>query len=138
MASLFRRSFQVVSRVLKLQPEKHFVGKDFDGNNYYEIPPQRYFLGLAQQSKAKRIAIPPSGTETSMTTFKFTNEWNSWLQHKRDNPPTWEEIQANEIKRATIQHRAENLQVPKPKVQEKTKTPEKDEEQTVESWTDQK
>ncbi|XP_077300647.1 NADH dehydrogenase [ubiquinone] 1 alpha subcomplex assembly factor 2-like [Arctopsyche grandis] len=64
-------------------------GTDYIGNKYYEIP--------ADPSRGKRR--PERWFEATTGESGFDNykpaEWESWLRHRRSEPPTDEEIQKN-------------------------------------------
>jgi len=113
--SVFRRISKLVGDVVKRRPEKVYVGKDFDGNFYYEIPPQKYFFGLLSHTQLNRVVEPPSGITDSFYgrdahTLKVTHEWEAWLRKKRSDPPTLEEIAKNINKYNQVQMRISALE----------------------------
>ena len=113
--SVFHRISKLLSNTVKLKPQKVYVGKDFDGNYYYEVPPQRYFLGLLSHTQRNRVVEPPTGITSSFYgrdahALKVTHEWDSWLRKKRDDPPTLEEISKNIVKYNQVQMRIAALE----------------------------
>ncbi|GJQ68865.1 hypothetical protein Trydic_g6064 [Trypoxylus dichotomus] len=63
-------------------------GTDYFGNKYFEIP--------ANPSVGKRLAsrwfVPP---EKDNFQQELPAEWESWLRHRRKEPPTEEEVMKN-------------------------------------------
>ena len=52
----FAMSFKnLVTNFLKLKPSRIYAGKDLSGNKYYEIPVQKYALGMTSVDKPKRL-----------------------------------------------------------------------------------
>ena len=45
----------LVTNFLKLKPNRVYAGKDLSGNKYYEIPVQKYALGMTSVDKTKRL-----------------------------------------------------------------------------------
>jgi len=142
MVSLVQRAAQFVSRTLKLHPERVLAGKDLDGNTYFEIPAQRYFLGLLSQTKPKRIVVPPSAIQRASTSYEVTTEWNSWLRYNRQDAPTLDELKDNIAKRSLIAERVKHLENNSfgKRVNQTLVSPGSDlqESQSVESWTGNK
>ncbi|CAK8673697.1 unnamed protein product [Clavelina lepadiformis] len=118
-------------------------GRDLDGNKYFEIPPQRYFLGMRENHKLKRIVEPygidyNAKREPGLLPTKITNEWDSWLRLRRTDPPTIEELEANIEQYHIIQERVKQLEEKVHKEKVTKVNPEINpgkEEQTVDSWT---
>lgn len=140
---MLRRSLQAAARLVKYEPIKTLVGKDSYGNKYYEIPPQRYFLGMYSISRHKREVVPTEPEKYTRGGFevelKVPLEWQSWLRKRRDDPPTAQEIENNLIKKQMVEKRVGHLeanqrQEKKPELKKKTEKETKD-EQEVEPWT---
>ncbi|KAA3677484.1 NADH dehydrogenase [ubiquinone] 1 alpha subcomplex assembly factor 2 [Paragonimus westermani] len=78
------------------------VGTDDHGNRFFEAPPNK---GSEHPSKAKypqRFVLLPGqkNLEDAWMTLQtdlpaMSTEWHSWLRHRREDPPTAEEIAAN-------------------------------------------
>jgi len=140
--SLVRRFIQ---RVFRPEPFKVFVGKDFEGNSYYEIPAQRYYLGLMNQPKNKRIVLPAEDLQKiaekngDIVVPRPSKEWESWLRWKRNDAPTYEEQVTNlenaaimQEKILRINQRDEEMALKKENSFISNQSPEKS--STVESW----
>lgn len=69
--------------VKSLRPRQHigtFIGEDYFGNRYYEIPIQNSSL----RRRPERWYEPP-GRSNMVDNFdtELTSEWESWLRHRR-------------------------------------------------------
>ncbi|KAI9227927.1 MAG: hypothetical protein DHS80DRAFT_31290 [Piptocephalis tieghemiana] len=83
----------------------HFIGLDVQGNEYYEQK-QPTFPG-----RPVRRWMQPA--MTTMDLFEETHipvQWQSWLRHRRPEPPTDQEIQADEAYRLRTVARAAKLE----------------------------
>ena len=136
--------------MLKLQPERKLMGSDLQGNNYYEIMPQKYLFGLREVNKTIRLVEPQGMTTRPVpATMKLTPEWESWLRRKRDNPPTMVELEQNVEKFYIMQERIRALEEQqvstKQELESASRNKDSDsasakqktekETQTVDSWT---
>ncbi|XP_055597457.1 NADH dehydrogenase [ubiquinone] 1 alpha subcomplex assembly factor 2 [Uranotaenia lowii] len=70
------------------QMKGNFVGEDYFGNKYYEIPANPS-LG---QRRDQRWFEP---TEKEAYNQEVTAEWEAWLRGRRKTPPTKEELMRN-------------------------------------------
>ena len=130
----------MVSNILKLQPEKVFAGTDLQGNKYYEIFPQRFFMGLRQTDRHVRMVIPRGmSARPQAATIKVTNEWDAWLRKRRKDPPSLEELKYNlknyeimQEKVRTLEERRSAKQFVKPSAVSSDSVKET---QTVDSWS---
>lgn len=105
---------RVLTRVLRAEPTKVLVGKDYEGNCYYEIPPQRYMYGMMTQQKTKRVVEGPveiqqkrwsNPDEVEFYIPKVPREWDSWLRWKREHAPSLQELSTNIKKSNVMQER---------------------------------
>ncbi|KAI9483594.1 MAG: hypothetical protein EXX96DRAFT_148818 [Benjaminiella poitrasii] len=94
-------------KVTRFPWKKHaLVGFDLQGNEYWDCPNP---LG----GRTKRWVQMIDGTEDDLTVFhqnKLPVQWQSWLRHTRNTPPTLEELALEERRRAIIQGRARALE----------------------------
>lgn len=67
-----------------------YVGKDYYGNKYYEIPPNPK-IG---KRKATRWFVPQT-TDKYDFVHEVSPEWETWLRGRRKEPPTEEELIKN-------------------------------------------
>lgn len=57
-----------------------FIGEDYFGNRYYEIPIQKHSL----KRRPERWYEPPGRTDhVDNFDTELTSEWESWLRHRR-------------------------------------------------------
>ncbi|XP_053670620.1 NADH dehydrogenase [ubiquinone] 1 alpha subcomplex assembly factor 2 [Anopheles nili] len=70
------------------QMKGNYVGEDYFGNKYYEIPPDP----SVGRRRASRWFEP---TEKEAYDQEITAEWEAWLRGRRNNPPTQEELLKN-------------------------------------------
>ncbi|KAJ3300150.1 hypothetical protein HDU76_006147 [Blyttiomyces sp. JEL0837] len=83
-----------------------FMGRDLQGNKYYEGPPIRAGTALPRRTieyKNKRLEYSDYDSST------IPVQWMSWLRHTRDNPPSIEELQAAESQKARTLELARQL-----------------------------
>ncbi|XP_075153009.1 NADH dehydrogenase [ubiquinone] 1 alpha subcomplex assembly factor 2 [Haematobia irritans] len=66
----------------------NYVGEDYFGNKYYEIPPNPS-IG---KRKASRWFEP---ADKEAFDQELTAEWEAWLRGRREDPPTKEELVRN-------------------------------------------
>ncbi|KAF7247994.1 hypothetical protein EG68_09611 [Paragonimus skrjabini miyazakii] len=87
------------------------VGTDDYGNRFFEAPPNKGSEHLSKAKYPQRFVLLPGqkNLEDAWMTLQtelpvMSAEWHSWLRHRREDPPTAEEIAANA---AASRHRAE-------------------------------
>lgn len=126
-----------------MEPRKDFVGKDLWGNSYYEAPPQKYFFGMYSIEKPRRSIVPPGAENYDHKEMEVGKnlpyEWQTWLQMRRQDPPSFEEVERNLLRSKIVKEKARLLEE-KAKEEKKPKPPiqplkQKEPEQEVESWT---
>lgn len=131
--------FRGLSRILRLEPTKILKGVDLQGNKYYEIPPQKYFLFQREVLKLKRTVETPGVDNTIFSAVEASKrvplEWLAWLQWRRADPPEPGEVEGNLAKKQAIQvkvgllnekHKLESSSKPQP-AEEKLQQAEVDE-----------
>ncbi|KAJ6473538.1 hypothetical protein C8R47DRAFT_1144744 [Mycena vitilis] len=78
--------------VQRLRSPTHYVGRDFEGNRYYEHP------SVLDDPRPRR-SVKYSGSEDMWKYVggqrRLAVQWSSWLTHTRPDPPTLEELQAD-------------------------------------------
>ncbi|XP_078405425.1 NADH dehydrogenase [ubiquinone] 1 alpha subcomplex assembly factor 2 [Cetorhinus maximus] len=87
---------------------KHHMGTDQFGNKYYYIPQQRNWTG--QTIRSKRIIEAVNPKEIDYEVGDIPSEWEAWIQGRRKDPPTMEEILRNEKYRKMIKIHAHEVQ----------------------------
>ncbi|KFM58385.1 Mimitin, mitochondrial, partial [Stegodyphus mimosarum] len=110
IASNFLKSLRV-----PFQKEIH-VGEDHYGNNYFESPPRKGGI----RKTATRWFVPKEEGDWQQN---LPAEWEAWLRGRRQNPPTYEEVQRNleianlkKMRAAELEmNRQDNIQVEKKK-----------------------
>ncbi|XP_039952550.1 NADH dehydrogenase [ubiquinone] 1 alpha subcomplex assembly factor 2 [Bactrocera neohumeralis] len=70
------------------QIKGNFIGEDYFGNKYYEIPANPS-IG---KRKPSRYFVP---TDKEAFDQELTAEWEAWLRGRRNEPPTREELVRN-------------------------------------------
>lgn len=80
-----------------------FMGSDQHGNRYFERPED-----LSRGIKRQRRVEPLNPDQFNVP--KVPVEWMTWLQGRRLNPPTEDEIEKNLITSARTQMRAQELE----------------------------
>ncbi|KAH7904894.1 hypothetical protein BJ138DRAFT_852594 [Hygrophoropsis aurantiaca] len=100
--SLLKRLWQ---RVLR---PTYFVGKDLEGNKYFEFPSTSNDLGRTKRTVKYRQnedmwAYVASGKRLPV-------QWSAWLTHTRPNPPTIHELQADIVRQQRVQMNAAILE----------------------------
>lgn len=142
---MLRRSFQAISKSLRLQPDRIHKGQDFMGNNYFEVPPQKYYFGMKEVFKTKRTIETPNMHNIEMQRDVIESgrdvptEWLAWLQGRRKNPPTEQEVQNNLIRMQNMKEKVQFLdekhKQEKEPISEAPKPKKKDLDQAeVDSW----
>ncbi|KAI7868321.1 hypothetical protein BDF14DRAFT_1724905 [Spinellus fusiger] len=104
-ASSFLQRFSEVYKVTRFPWKKHaLVGKDLDGNEYWEMPNP---LG----GRVKRwVQMKEHDDMTLLDQSHLPVQWHAWLRHTRFNPPSLQELATEERRRAIIQGRASKLE----------------------------
>ncbi|NP_001279312.1 NADH dehydrogenase [ubiquinone] 1 alpha subcomplex assembly factor 2 [Callorhinchus milii] len=108
LRALLGRSFGLV---------KQLVGTDHLGNKYYCIPRQEGWAG--QSVREKRMVEPAHSEEVEFGIENIPTEWEAWVRGRRKEPPTMEEILANEEYRRVIKMRAQEVEEKERRAQEK-------------------
>lgn len=68
-----------VKSLIPRQRTGNFMGEDYFGNKYFEIPPNPK-IG---KRKAERWFEPPGHNMDANFDRELTAEWESWLRHRR-------------------------------------------------------
>ncbi|EZA59878.1 Mimitin, mitochondrial [Ooceraea biroi] len=87
-----RRFFVMIwnNFIASLKPraiQRKLIGEDYYGTKYYEEPPRP-----AHPNRPPRSFVPVNKEDFEQ---ELPAEWEAWLRHRRKNPPTREEIEAN-------------------------------------------
>ena len=99
-----KRMIKALINLVKTNPfsNRKFVGKDLNGNMYYEEASQRrgrrtieYFDGRNHVSQYETNDIPV--------------EWQSWLRHTRVDFPSLEELKGNQHEKEAMKERIKEL-----------------------------
>ncbi|KAJ7158375.1 hypothetical protein C8R43DRAFT_1234308 [Mycena crocata] len=81
--------------VQRFRGPTYFVGRDLEGNRYYEQP------SLLDDPRPRR-SVKYSGSEDMWKYVggnkRLAVQWSSWLTHTRPDPPTLEELNADLIR----------------------------------------
>lgn len=81
-----------LKRGRQIDDKSNIVGEDMFGNRYYEIPaepsrgrrrPRRWYTNEETKHHDVRDATHTGGFDA-----EIPSEWESWLRHRRDAPPT--------------------------------------------------
>ncbi|XP_068166423.1 NADH dehydrogenase [ubiquinone] 1 alpha subcomplex assembly factor 2 [Antennarius striatus] len=99
IAGLIRRTFGIV---------REHVGTDHLGNKYYFIPQQKTWTG--RSVRAKRIIEMANSVEYEYVGGSIPKEWEAWIQGKRKQPPSVEELLKNEYYMKQIKLKAKELE----------------------------
>ncbi|XP_068594813.1 NADH dehydrogenase [ubiquinone] 1 alpha subcomplex assembly factor 2 [Brachionichthys hirsutus] len=99
IAGLIRRTFGLV---------RHHVGTDHLGNKYYFIPEQKTWTG--RPLRAKRVIVPVNPVESEYVEGSIPIEWEAWIQGRRKEPPSVEELLKNEYYREQIKLKAKEVE----------------------------
>ncbi|KAL4072502.1 hypothetical protein V8B97DRAFT_376241 [Scleroderma yunnanense] len=86
----------------RLFRRSYLVGKDFEGNQYFEFP-----SGVTSSGRPKRI-IRYSGNDDILAYVasggkRLSVQWSAWLAHTRRDPPTLEELRADLLRQKRVQ-----------------------------------
>ena len=76
-------------KIRKVYARGNYVGCDQYGNKFYENPAED-----GMRSKLPRRSFEPA-EEMKFDVDNMSAEWDSWLRHKRHDPPTIEELKYN-------------------------------------------
>ncbi|CAH8497588.1 unnamed protein product [Schistosoma bovis] len=105
-------------RAMFYRERPRLVGVDKSGNRYFEAPPNKASEHTHLSKLPKRFFLMPgqNGLECShgnmdVELSSVPPEWHSWLSHRRSNPPTEEEIEANAVSMINRLSRAAELEV---------------------------
>ncbi|KAJ7126109.1 hypothetical protein C8R44DRAFT_781073 [Mycena epipterygia] len=83
----------------RLRRPTYFVGRDLEGNRYYEHP------SLLDDPRPKR-SVKYSGSADMWKYIggnrRLAVQWSSWLTHTRPDAPTLEELQADLIRQERV------------------------------------
>ncbi|KAJ7666273.1 hypothetical protein DFH06DRAFT_1323403 [Mycena polygramma] len=93
--------------VQRLRSPTYYVGRDFEGNRYYEHP------SLLDDPRPRR-SVKYSGSEDMWKYVggqrRLAVQWSSWLTHTRPDPPTLEELQADSIRQERMRQKVALLE----------------------------
>ncbi|KAJ7185561.1 hypothetical protein C8R46DRAFT_382102 [Mycena filopes] len=86
--------------VQRLRGPNYFVGRDLEGNRYFEHP------SLLDDPRPRR-SVKYSGNSDDMHRYiggsrRLAVQWSSWLTHTRSDAPTLEELQADLIRQERV------------------------------------
>ncbi|KAI3637546.1 hypothetical protein MIR68_004195 [Amoeboaphelidium protococcarum] len=103
MSSVFNRLRSALSG-------RTFVGKDLNGNKFYET--------IEAQGKSPRRMVVIKGhygDSSSMSPQTYISDsiapqWKAWLAHTRSDAPTLEELAADIQRQEVLKHRVEQLE----------------------------
>ncbi|XP_018645318.1 hypothetical protein Smp_171550 [Schistosoma mansoni] len=105
-------------RVMFHRKRPRLVGIDKSGNRYFEAPPNKASEHTHLSKLPKRFFLMPGQNELESShgnldveLSSIPPEWHSWLSHRRSNPPTEEEIEANAVSKSKRLSRAAELEV---------------------------
>ncbi|KAK4469580.1 hypothetical protein MN116_006553 [Schistosoma mekongi] len=105
-------------RAIFYRKQPRLVGIDKSGNRYFEAPPNKKSEHTHLSKLPKRFFLIPGqkGLEYAhgnnhVEMSSIPAEWYSWLSHRRSNPPTEEEIEANTISKENRLIRAAESQM---------------------------
>ncbi|KAF8190301.1 hypothetical protein K438DRAFT_1831758 [Mycena galopus ATCC 62051] len=86
--------------IQSLRSPTYYVGRDLQGNRYYETP------SLLDDPRPRR-SVKYSGSEDMWKYVggnkRLAVQWSSWLTHTRPDPPTLEELQADILRQERVQ-----------------------------------
>ncbi|KAJ7485401.1 hypothetical protein FB451DRAFT_55912 [Mycena latifolia] len=86
----------------RLRRPNYFVGRDLEGNRYYEHP------SLHDDPRPKRT-VQYSGAGDMWKYVggnkRLAVQWSAWLTHTRPDPPTLEELHADLVRQERMRHR---------------------------------
>ncbi|KAH8858964.1 hypothetical protein KSF78_0006750 [Schistosoma japonicum] len=105
-------------RTVLYRKQPRLVGTDKSGNRYFEAPPNEKSEHIHLSKLPKRFFLIPgqkkleySHENNHVDMSSIPAEWYSWLYHRRSNPPTEEEIEANTISKENRLVRATELEM---------------------------
>ncbi|KAL0085480.1 hypothetical protein J3Q64DRAFT_1743795 [Phycomyces blakesleeanus] len=103
-ASSFLQRFSEVYKTVRFPWKKHaLVGKDLEGNEYWEMPNP---LG----GRVKRwVQMKDHDDMTLLEQSHLPVQWHAWLRHTRPTPPSIQELVMEERRKAIVQGRAKKL-----------------------------
>ncbi|KAJ7754466.1 hypothetical protein B0H16DRAFT_1542461 [Mycena metata] len=86
--------------VQRLRGPNYFVGRDLEGNRYYEHP------SLLDDPRPRR-SVKYNGNSDDMHRYiggnkRLAVQWSSWLTHTRPDAPSLEELQADLIRQERV------------------------------------
>ncbi|XP_060070398.1 NADH dehydrogenase [ubiquinone] 1 alpha subcomplex assembly factor 2-like [Ylistrum balloti] len=96
----FARIFRNLRNSLVLS-KSNFIGEDHFGNKYYER-----IADEKRQKKGYRYVKSYDGQRKVNSELEIPTEWNAWLRNSRNNPPTIEEIERNNLLMMRTRQRA--------------------------------
>ncbi|KAJ6595734.1 hypothetical protein DFH09DRAFT_1135458 [Mycena vulgaris] len=85
--------------VQRFRRPNYFVGKDLEGNRYYEHPS---LLDDPRPKRTVKYSGPADMWKYVGGNRRLAVQWSSWLTHTRPDPPTLEELQADLIRQERV------------------------------------
>lgn len=110
---LFRAFLNNIRQTLAVKNSKEFlIGTDHEGNRYFERPadPSK---GVKRQRRVEPVS------EDQFTVPKVPVEWMTWLQARREHPPSDNEMEHNYVTMMKTLRRADELDKQHEAVREK-------------------
>ncbi|XP_065834360.1 NADH dehydrogenase [ubiquinone] 1 alpha subcomplex assembly factor 2-like [Oscarella lobularis] len=92
-------------------PQASLVGRDLKGNEYFESVKLMEGAGEGgQMQRPKRYMVPPRKAKLhDYDEDTIPTEWQRWMRHLRNDPPSIEELQLTRHKAVAVQRRAKEL-----------------------------
>ncbi|KAH7878739.1 uncharacterized protein C8R40DRAFT_785774 [Lentinula edodes] len=83
-----------------------FVGRDLEGNSYYEKSNPLKSAGYARSKRSMKYRNPDDMWKYIGGSNRLPIQWSAWLAHTRPNPPSIQELQMDLIRQRRVQHNA--------------------------------
>lgn len=84
---IFRMIFRdFIKSITPTFTRRKLMGEDYFGTKYYEVP----ISSTSRHRRPSRYFVPINDFDQELPA-----EWESWLRHRRKEPPTPEEIEEN-------------------------------------------
>ncbi|KDQ13399.1 hypothetical protein BOTBODRAFT_56184 [Botryobasidium botryosum FD-172 SS1] len=89
-------------RAIANRPNKHYVGRDLQGNQFFEYPSS---TDDPRRTKRK-VEYKQDGSKDmwdyALRTGNLPIQWTAWLSHTRPHPPTLEELEHDLARRHRV------------------------------------
>jgi len=86
-----------------LTGRRYLVGRDLQGNEYFEYP---HTAGSGDFGRQKRQVKYLKESNAWPGFASLPIQWHSWLSHTRPNPPTLDELQADLMRQQRVKAKA--------------------------------